>query len=124
MHLISLHIEYNPKSKISSLKPSSVGVQYCLGRTWSHRFSHDAAHWFKELKVSGEIVSSYQPFLSFFIDKSDLDQTALCRCLTLSHTVYLITQTRPCNIQQYFTAVKKFQIKNCKIIKTLIVGTR
>ena len=40
-----------------------------------------------------------------------------------------ITQTRPCNIQQYFTTVKcYFQMKILKVflflLKTLIVGTR
>ena len=41
-----------------------------------------------------------------------------------------ITQTRPCNIQQYFTAVKMlifrwfFKIFFLFLLKTLIVGTR
>ena len=43
---------------------------------------------------------------------------------------YIITKTRPCNILQFFTAVKNdnFQNKNCDVflflLKTLIVGTR
>ena len=46
-------------------------------------------------------------------------------------TVYLIfTKTRPCNIQQYFTAVKMFIFRKnffiffLFLLKTLIVGTR
>ena len=40
----------------------------------------------------------------------------------------LIKKTRPCNIVQFFTAVKKIISKNCDVflflLKTLIVGTR
>ena len=78
-----------------------------------------------ELSSNMHLISSSVPQINFHLSKLvklplDLSQALHAMCLIrVFHvsSVDSIRQTRPCNIQQYFTAVKNdnFQMKNCDI---------
>ena len=141
----------NFRCSISTLKMLSITLKHSLTFTQPFDPCHEKTYLGRKLRTGllmTRLISTFQVATSedfveifFYLCPFDAPFAAVKQfrsSITVTDGVltrvtnfrYIITKTRPCNIQRYFTAVKMFVFRLNFLIfflfllKTLIVGTR